>query len=378
MKSMTKQSGLTLIELMIALALGLMLSAGALMMFIGNKDTATLQEQYARVQENGRFATDILMREIRPAGFSGCGKDVTITNTLNIGTGIEDFAFSRGVYGYHHNGTNWVVSEDTSNNGTIESGEITTAPSTLTAVSPLAGTDILMIRTVSGGDCRVQKHNGASVSKSSGGSCACSRIKCNGPVAASMEFSGQCGLADGDIVMVSDCIDAALFQLTNVNTTSGTTKVVHNTGSSTTPGNCTKQLGKLYVGGSVMKAQSYIFMIRNNANGDPALYRYNNGTAEELVEGVEDMQFVFGEDTDGDNAVDTYVLANQVLDWDNVISVRLDLMVRSFRDNVLQVNQSLGLDRNNDGDTTDTGETVTNRRVKQVFSTTVVLRNKTS
>lgn len=367
-----KQKGLTLIELMIALVLGLLLAAGALMMFMGNKETSIFQEQFARVQESGRFATDILMREIRPAGYWGCGsQNPVVTNTLSVGTGIDDFDFSRGVYGYESkaDASGW---ENNTDGGT---------PVSAVTAQAVAGTDVLMIKTIQGSSCRVTKHTGASVSKTSGGSCACSRIKCNGPVAASMEFSEVCGLADDDVVMVSDCVDAAIFQLTNVSSSSGVTKVVHNTGTGTI-GNCTKQLGKLYVGGSLMKMYSYIFMIRNNASGIPSLYRYKNGVAEELVEGVEDMQLSYGEDTTGVGAVDVYRTADQVTDWDNVYSVRLDLLVRSFNTNVADAAQNIGIDKNGDGDTDDTSYTETvdtsDLRIRQVFSTTVVVRNRVS
>ncbi|MQM39532.1 hypothetical protein KBTX_03561 [wastewater metagenome] len=64
-----RQQGLTLIELMIALVLGLMLSAGAVQLFIANKQSYRLQDALARVQENGRFAVHRLSRDIRMAGY---------------------------------------------------------------------------------------------------------------------------------------------------------------------------------------------------------------------------------------------------------------------------------------------------------------------
>ncbi|MGI0117280.1 PilW family protein [Zooshikella sp. RANM57] len=64
-----KQSGLSLIELMIALVLGLLLLAGVLQVFLGSSQTYRLTGDLARAQENGRFALDMLTRDIRMAGY---------------------------------------------------------------------------------------------------------------------------------------------------------------------------------------------------------------------------------------------------------------------------------------------------------------------
>ncbi|WP_027707094.1 PilW family protein [Zooshikella ganghwensis] len=65
-----KQKGLSLIELMIALVLGLLLVAGVIQIFLGTSQTYRLTGDIARVQENARFALDILARDIRMAGYS--------------------------------------------------------------------------------------------------------------------------------------------------------------------------------------------------------------------------------------------------------------------------------------------------------------------
>lgn len=64
------QSGLTLIELMIAMAIGLFLMAVVSMLFVNAKQTYRTQDNLARIQETGRFAMDILGRGIRDAGYT--------------------------------------------------------------------------------------------------------------------------------------------------------------------------------------------------------------------------------------------------------------------------------------------------------------------
>jgi len=73
--------------------------------------------------------------------------------------------------------------------------------------------------------------------------------------------------------------------------------------------------------------------------GQPSLYRVrhdmhpiNNTQREELVEGVETLQVVYGEDTNGDQQPNIYRSANQVSDWKNIVSVRIGLLLRSPND----------------------------------------------
>ena len=69
---MNKQSGFSLVEIMIALLIGLFLMGGILQMFLANQQTYRMQSNLARLQENGRFALDFLARDIRMAGYWGC------------------------------------------------------------------------------------------------------------------------------------------------------------------------------------------------------------------------------------------------------------------------------------------------------------------
>lgn len=50
---------------------------------------------------------------------------------------------------------------------------------------------------------------------------------------------------------------------------------------------------------------------------------------EELVGGVENMQVVYGEDTDDDGVANRYLNRNAVADLDNVVSVRVALLIAS-------------------------------------------------
>lgn len=66
------QAGFSLVELMLAMALGLFLLAGLIQICASVKTTYRLQTALARIQENGRFTVHFLNQNIRLAGYAGC------------------------------------------------------------------------------------------------------------------------------------------------------------------------------------------------------------------------------------------------------------------------------------------------------------------
>ena len=71
MKHIIKQKGLTLIELMVSLVLGLLITAIVIAMFAQTKRNYNQDEEIAHMQENGRFAIQMLANEVAHAGFLG-------------------------------------------------------------------------------------------------------------------------------------------------------------------------------------------------------------------------------------------------------------------------------------------------------------------
>lgn len=65
----SKVSGFSLIELMIALAIGMFVVLGAIQVFLANQASLRLTDGLAKVQENGRFALELMSRDIRMAGY---------------------------------------------------------------------------------------------------------------------------------------------------------------------------------------------------------------------------------------------------------------------------------------------------------------------
>jgi prepilin-type N-terminal cleavage/methylation domain-containing protein len=80
-----REKGLTLIELLIAMAISAILIAAIYRTFIRQQKTYTVQEQVVDMQQNARVAINRMMREIRMAGFGN------VSDVLSLSGGVNGF-----------------------------------------------------------------------------------------------------------------------------------------------------------------------------------------------------------------------------------------------------------------------------------------------
>lgn len=66
-----RQKGLSIIELMVSITLGLMILSGVLVVFVNTSAARNEVEKTARQIENGRYASELLTEDLRLAGFYG-------------------------------------------------------------------------------------------------------------------------------------------------------------------------------------------------------------------------------------------------------------------------------------------------------------------
>ena len=88
------QQGITLIELMIALVIGLLATGAMLKVYVDSSRLYRFNESLARIQENGRFGLEFIRRDARMAGFWGCNSAVDPFIQLTPGTTLPDFLLS--------------------------------------------------------------------------------------------------------------------------------------------------------------------------------------------------------------------------------------------------------------------------------------------
>jgi len=295
--------GLSLIELMVAMVIGLILLGGVISMFITNKRIYTEQDEMGRLQENARFAMQMLIEDIRMAGYAGCADEVDeVENRVNGMTDDDELlSFQNAVEGV-----------DEADPASPSNSPWEASDSEDQVVNMVAGTDAISVRYLD--------PTGIQISSPMPNVSAELKVTPVGDL-----------LSDGDIIAVSDCESADIIQLTNVQT--GSNHLQHNAGGGTTPGNATQALQKKYnTDAEVLRFVARRYFIGTGAGGGPSLFRLENqdAAAQELIEGVENMEILYGEDTVGNDFIaETYVDAANVTNWDNVVSVRLWLLFRT-------------------------------------------------
>ena len=368
------QAGLSLLEMLIALALSATLMAGVVGVFMGMFQTDRSQEGVARMQEAGRFALNFLAQDLRMAGYLGCTSTLdkdTINNTL--AGPPPSFQPERNIQGWEANGTDPGDINNSVNNEAVADtgagGWATSGGNVLDDTDALPGTDIFRVW---GADADVE-----------------TLVNSVSPGASTVvNVDMDDGIGNGDILLLSNCERADWIQACNVQPvgTPATLNLVLSAGC--TPGNVASAPITSGAGARVMKLGGTVYYIGKRDNistNPPALFRRRlgvqgiAGTPEELVEGVEDMQVLYGENTNNDNnkSADRYVPADQVSDWDDIVSVRITVLVQSIENNLVPDPAAYTFNGVTYDGQAGNGALPQDGRLRRVFTTTVTLRNIT-
>jgi type IV pilus assembly protein PilW len=333
---------------MVALALGSFLLLGVVNVFITSKESAKVENALARVQENGRFALDLISEDILSTQYTGCNS--VAGNFINMAKNVD----YEGIRAYELIGTgNW--------NPTLPG-----APNKLATLSGVTrvGSDLLHLQ----------------IAKPMLGTEVMANIT---PASTSVPINNNanCAAEKDSLVLIASCVTANMFRVTNTITCSRASPV---NAASLEFGGSGNDITSIDPGydreAEIMVFEDiewYVADTGRNKNGIDvyALYRRVNGTAaEEMIEGVEHMQLQFGQRV---GAATRYVGArDSSLDWDEVTSVRVALLIQSFesiRDSDDSATYRL-LDESVDSGTT-TARHSGGRVIRRVFSTTTILRN---
>lgn len=326
-------AGLSLVELLVAIVIGLIVVAGVVQVYISAKQAYRATEALARVQEAGRFAISAMMRDIRMAGYSGCADPdgIAVNNIVDLnGDGSADSGYTLG--------TAAAVRID---------DEITTGPG-------VAGTDRITL-------LYAMPQMVPIVSTGNAGSTAEVKIAAN-----------PYGFQAGDVLVVTDCQQADVFAATTVSAGGSPVTIAIAAANNTTP-RLSKDYNKNYA--MAMQVVSRRYYVgdtgRTDASGQPiyALYRQDDGgTPVELVEGIQGMEVSVALDTDGDGAADSRSTSPGTVPADQIVAVTVSLWARSTDDNVVETPRSFSVGT----------ETVSpsDKRLHLVFTATAGLRNR--
>lgn len=316
------QKGMSLAELMIALALGLMLTLGLATLFSQTRQSFNQDEQVAIMQSGLRFAMETVMRDVTMAGFwGGLLEPVGVTVVDDLGIGADC-------------GIDWAqtLTPPLSGANNATAAGAAGAFGCISTAEFQPDTDVIAVKRVLG---RAIQNDPADK-----GDCE-------------HAFNDTDSLQDGTIYLAENGVAGVLFR--------------HPEPSG--------------IGGCVENRQlaPVVYYIRNFSveagDGIPTLCRKvlemgttPGMTTECLVDGIEQLQVEYGLDTNGNGVANRYVSAPTAAQFAQVASVRVHLIARSLRADPFYANPKryvLG----------DLDFTPADNFYRRTATTTIVLRN---
>lgn len=294
--SSRKVTGFSLTELMIAMVLGLLILGGVLGVFMANQTTSRVNTSLSEVQNTARIAFQLMSKDMRSAGFSGCGNPVRVVNVLNVAQPWADW--NDGIRGF-------------------------SAPvAAINGVTPTLGTDAVRLMYGSGVSNSVNNHNATNALFT----------LTNPPILNAL-----------DIAMACDDTLTTIFQVGVVNRVANTIsyKIAN------APLNCTENFGFISPyncaaaparnfpsTAMIMRFESVAWFIAPSADDGQvkSLYRAalvgSRQINEEILFGVSDLQLRYM-----DASTRQFSAASAVINWGDIVAVSVTL---TLDDAVLQ------------------------------------------
>lgn len=329
-----RQRGLTIIELMIGLVLGMVLVGGVMVIFLGSKRSYSTSDNLSKMQDSVRIAFSLLDQEIREAASTGCGngnrmdavsrRNASILNAAQSATPTWWSTMGTGVQGFDAGTTSPAVST-----GTATAQRIST-------------TDALQLAGAYGVSYGIESHDNS-----------LNTFTLN---------TATPGIAAQDVLIACDYKQSTIFRSTalagaSVSYAAGASNI-DNCGTAlgyTGTTNCSTMTYKYdSVLSRLSRFKATTWFVGNGSNGRPSLYRiFLNGAPEEIAPGVNDMQIMYLQ-----NGYPAYTDAVDITDWTQVLAVRVTLTFES---------QDTGVST----DSTASG------RLSTMATDTIMLRNRT-
>lgn len=292
--------GVTLIELMISLVIGIVVIGAVLISYIGSGQTSRRQAAYAEMNENAQIALSILRSDLLLAGYA---QSMRVVNTSGVKTLGKTFA------------TNPILG---------------------------CGLGFVSENTVAAAACAPTGTGTPAI-----------EISYEADLTNSVPTSGN---------FPSDCLGNSLQYVAQTSTVGANTVTyyeTHNRYYLATTGT-----------GSAARTELHCASAAKTSGGAAI-------AGQPLVDNVEAMQIWYGEaGAAGSRQIVRYVAAAPavVIDWQNIISVRICLLMRSSEPVLSGEDTALGLDKYLDCNSTE--QTSADRYVRRAYFLTTTLRNK--
>jgi type IV pilus assembly protein PilW len=354
---MMRTRGFSLVELMVAITLAMIVTAGVISVFVGSRSAFQATSGTAALTDSGRFALNFISNSVRSAGYMACTTASRMQGILNAGATPLPFSFNEALGGFEANNTAPAAAYTVATAPVTADGSngdwVTGLDAALTGKA-LKNNDILVVRST------LPNAQSVYVSSITDGS-------------SQFTVNTQGLLAVGQLAVLSDCAKGVVFQISGIAPPGANAVITHNAGG--VPGNTTAAFPVSFsAGAEVTPVDTMVYYIGKGADGDGALFVYDLNatgvfTANELVPDIEAMQILYGLDTNNTQIVSEYVTADQVPDFNTVMSVKIALLAASAPGSTHQsVANTYNL----------LGTAVTapiDSRERQVFEETIAVRN---
>ncbi len=278
-------SGVTLVELLIASALSITILGGMLHLMEGTKITSRLNESLSSIHLTGHYTLDTLRHALKYRGFEGCKRPVSLDPTqeslIDWNEGAEFTSITSSNFPLTNVAQSSLRGHEVDANGVWSpepNADLVTLRDSVTP-SPRPNSDVISVYYVSSDavplntDMTVLSDN----------------LQIND---ATLTF------AQNDQVLIGDCSRSDIFEISNAPGSSLPITLEHADSV-----NASENLSYLFQTNAELRL-AYVDTYyvgdtgRETENGDTvyALYRFRNGSSTEIVEGVENLQLLYGEE----------------------------------------------------------------------------------
>jgi type IV pilus assembly protein PilW len=349
-----QQFGLSLIELVIAMALGLVITVGVLQVLSGTQETERYTRAVGSLEDASRIAMQLITNDFQMGSYYGCvDPEKSPPRVIANGAPVNAAGFTqRAVEGWEFS-TSW-------------SGSSTTNP-TPSGSSPIANSDVFRVLRASSGKMELAND-----------------VPVGGPVEL---VDGSLSFSDDDLVLITDCENSDLFRVSSVTDAAvgppATPLTLTFTSADNTPASLSVEYSDAFA--EVLRFFSRLYFVADTGRDDVqgndifALYRSEQGgTPLEMVEGIDNMQIRYGTEVSGGNI--NYRDADAVSDFADVDFVQVSLLVSSDPVLLDPDTSSYAVTGGYIEPDTATGSAPkynSNRRIRRTFTRTIDLRNRT-
>jgi type IV pilus assembly protein PilW len=296
-RNLRAQAGMTLIELMISMALGLLVIVAATSAFVASRETSRDTESLARIQENARIAFDFMRRSLREAGGIPCG------------TRMSDIAEIASDSGWYANGKYETLALE----GKKDAGFGASA-----SIKEIDGGDFIVAYATGSGDSLrlITLASDASIGGIS---------PIIGVSGKTLVLQSKSGFDTDGLILACDQSKGAIF--TKGDFTANATKSLPDQGTFSSPNFNPGAFGLSAVNAYLAMLQPEVWFIGANERGGKSLYRITGDAhADEIASNVVKMQLSYL--VPGKSA---YLDAKSISasDWPKVVAVRILLTLRN-------------------------------------------------